>query len=72
MELQVSFVSTHMFRLSVLRNGVASAIRNDGSVVCKSPEPVARFRYAGLDKTLSTGALSVMVSRFAGRHNKNQ
>ena len=64
-ELQVSIVSAHTFRLTVLRlwDGIVDSIPTDGSLVPRSwAEPVAKFRNAAPDKTLSTGPLTILIS----------
>ena len=64
-ELEISFVSTHTFRLSVLplTAGVLEPVRGNGSLIYESSaEPIARFRNSGIEKTLNIGALSVVVS----------
>lgn len=63
-ELQISTVSAHTFRLSVmpLENGRAGAIPTDGSLVRASwGEPVARLRGAARAQTVRAGEASIHI-----------
>jgi alpha-glucosidase (family GH31 glycosyl hydrolase) len=64
-ELQIVPVSSHTFRLSILplKNGTPEPIPMNGSLVQRSwAEPTAKIRTSQPDRTISVGALKLVIS----------